>query len=588
MQSQKKIFILLCLAIIFQPSLSQVEEIQAGVRKFLFIQQEAQEDAQQQAVDATNQQNNTTIQDTQNAQGNTNQPVEPTQQAGVQAQNVANQAGQQEEKKEKDLLLVVPFSKEQFEAEMKIQSLKLQDDSKKYFDQNLQTLKNITIENKKIIDQKKVLIKLYLNHTMVYLDSQIRILQRDLEQNHELIIQLASAIMLSTLDHYEQKISKYRAKIEELLLKVDPPETICKNIISCSGCTAKQDCVWSTDRRACFVGIFFEKSIIIRTDFFVLFLTKGSKFDGCYFDFCEFFIKDNCISNAQIDREEQDMLDHYSQDEKLANIMDAIYGEEDVELAAQRIPQPQKNYYFQLQNKLIDLKDKIQRVRIYINYVKKVYFKLRYQNIIFKRKKKQQKEEDKIFMKQFEESSGQFLKTIKETEEEKKLNIDDIIKNEKALEIAAKKGKVESDEQDQKLIVGQDGQIKLSDGQVIEGIIVIDGKIYDEINGEERKDLKIVNGQLVGEDGKPIIASELQSQLEQEEGFIDGLLTNWFGDDYEAPAKTTLSEQDQEALEKQKDETIIDVDSEEIQNEEQTILEYISDQVQKQKEDSDE
>ncbi|EAR99306.1 hypothetical protein TTHERM_00628650 (macronuclear) [Tetrahymena thermophila SB210] len=568
MKSQKKIFILLFLASAFHLSLSQVEETQIGVKKFLFIQQEAQEGVQQQAVDTTNQQNNTTLLDTQNTQNNTNQPVQPTQQAGAQAQNATQQVTQEEEKKEKNLLLVVPFSKEQFEAEMKIQSLKLQDESKKYYQLNLETLKNITVENKKIIDQKKALIKLYLNHTMIYLDAQIQVLQRELEQNHELIIQLASAIMLSTLDHYEQKISQYRIKIEEILLKVDPPVTICKRIMSCQGCTAQQDCVWSTDRRACFVG---------------------SKYDGCYFDFCEFYIKDYCFSNAKIDLEEQNMLDHYSEDEKLAKIMDELYDEEDVELVAQRIPQTQKNYYLQLQNKLIDLKDKIQRVRIYINYVKKVYFKLRYQNIIFKRKRKQQKEEDEKFIKQIEEIEEQFLKNIKETEEEKKLTIDDIIKNEKALEIAAKNGNGEANgqQQEEKLIISKDGQIKLSNGQIIEGIIVIDGKVYDQITGEERKDLKVVDGQLVGEDGKPITASQLQHQLEEEQGFMDGLLTNWFGDDYEAPEKTTLSEKDQEALEKEKDETIIDVDSEEIQNEEQTILEYVSDQVQQQNQDKD-
>lgn len=73
-------------------------------------------------------------------------------------------------------------------------------------------------------------------------------------------------------------------------------------------------------------------------DYFFLAPT-GSKFDGCFFDFCEFFTRDHCVSNSQADIEGVSM-ESYVFDEELAKTMEESYGNQDVELAIQRIPQP--------------------------------------------------------------------------------------------------------------------------------------------------------------------------------------------------------------------------------------------------------
>lgn len=37
----------------------------------------------------------------------------------------------------------------------------------------------------------------------------------------------------------------------------------------------------------------------------------------------------------------------------------------------------------------------------------------------------------------------------------------------------------------------------------------------------------------MGEDGKPITASELKEKLADEDNFLDNMLDSWFGDEYE-------------------------------------------------------
>ena len=88
------------------------------------------------------------------------------------------------------------------------------------------------------------------------------------------------------------------------------------------------------------------------------------------------------------------------------------------------------------QNKLIDLKDEIQKLRMFSNYMKRNYYKLRFQNVMLKRKLQRQAEEDKKFLEELEKSNSDFLKNIKESEEEKEISVGELISNEKAIEQA--------------------------------------------------------------------------------------------------------------------------------------------------------
>lgn len=91
--------------------------------------------------------------------------------------------------------------------------------------------------------------------------------------------------------------------------------------------------------------------------------------------------------------------------------------------------------------------------------------------------------------------------------------------------------------------------------------------MIDEKNGEVRSDLTFKDERIIGEDGKPLTAEQLKSKLEEEENFFDDLLFKWFGDEYEPP-NNKLDMVDQMIIEKEKEPTVIDVDTDELEDEE--------------------
>jgi len=46
--------------------------------------------------------------------------------------------------------------------------------------------------------------------------------------------------------------------MKNILNKVQPPDSTCEKELNCGSCITRPDCIWSTDRRACFVGKFFD------------------------------------------------------------------------------------------------------------------------------------------------------------------------------------------------------------------------------------------------------------------------------------------------------------------------------------------